>query len=74
MKSPTVGNEKMMVMLKISNGRKARGRADVVEEIEILYYRCKHENNVLTLVVGSSFLLSPASEKGKCILWVSDFY
>ena len=42
--------------------------------IEILYYRCKHENNVLTLVVGSSFLLSPASEKGKCILWVSDFY
>ena len=42
--------------------------------VEILYYRCKHENNVLTLVVGSSFLLSPASEKGKCILWVSDFY
>ena len=45
-----------------------------IEMIEILYYRCKHENNVLTLVVGSSFLLSPASEKGKCILWVSDFY
>ena len=45
-----------------------------VRMIEILYYRCKHENNVLTLVVGSSFLLSPASEKGKCILWVSDFY
>ena len=40
--------------------------------IWIFYYRCKHENNVFTLVLGFSFLMSPALKKVSAMYGWSD--